>query len=276
VRQAERAGGLRHPHRGAAARRSRGPPRTAAQRSRLGIRSIARELNVDRKTARRFAQALTADNAVARTISRPAILDRYQPHLHRRWHEGCHDAAVLHAEITALGYRGSLHTFAAGIRQDLAAVTAGLTLPYNSGSTEDNVNRLTKPSRGRCTATPPSSSANASSITLSKKTTEFAPEPITLASGNQLRANYLECWPPGRLREGARCGSYMYNEFVYVNIAVMSCASAQPAQWALSMTVCARAKRSDLPVLIARLGRTLIRLRSAWPGPAGLGGERSC
>lgn len=27
-----------------------------------------------------------------------------------------------------------LHTFAAGIRHDLAAVTAGLTLPYSSGS----------------------------------------------------------------------------------------------------------------------------------------------
>jgi transposase len=35
-----------------------------------------------------------------------------------------------------------LHTFAAGIRQDLAAVTAGLTVPYSSGSTEGNVNRL--------------------------------------------------------------------------------------------------------------------------------------
>jgi transposase len=204
----------------------------------LGLRAIARELSVDRKTARRFAQAATSDEAVARAISRPTVLDRYQPHLHRRWNEGCHDAAVLHAEITALGYRGSLrtiyrylqplrtgtdhaaltpsalkigevtswllrraedlnprqqqmltdlrahcaqldrpaehvtsfakmmtkrtgeqelagwldrvdaddqpelHTFAAGIRQDLAAVTAGLTLPYSSGSTEGNVNRL--------------------------------------------------------------------------------------------------------------------------------------
>ena len=204
----------------------------------LGIRGIARELSLDRKTARRFTQALTGDDAVARAISRPTVLDRYQPRLHRRWNEGCHDAAVLHAEITALGYRGSLHTvyrylqplragtathpstlpplkigqvtswllrraedldprdqqmlseirahcvqldrlaghvssfakmmtrrtggrdlpcwlerveaddqpelhtFAAGIRQDLAAVTAGLSLPYSSGATEDNVNRL--------------------------------------------------------------------------------------------------------------------------------------
>jgi transposase len=204
----------------------------------LGLRAIARELSVDRKTARRFAHAATGDEAVARAISRPTVLDRYQPHLHRRWNEGCHDTAVLHAEITARAYRGSLrtlyrylqplrsgtapaaltpsalkigevtswllrraddlnprqqqlladvrahcaqldrladhvtsfakmmtkrtgeqdlagwlervdaddqpelHTFAAGIRQDLAAVTAGLSLPYSSGPTEGNVNRL--------------------------------------------------------------------------------------------------------------------------------------
>jgi transposase len=204
----------------------------------LGLRAIARDLGIDRKTARRFAQAITGDDAVARAISRPTVLDRYRPHLQRRWTEGCHDAAVLHAEITALGYRGSLrtiyrylqplragtapadptpqslkigevtswllrraedlnprqqqllaelrahcaqldrlaghvtsfakmmtkrtgdhelagwleraeaddqpelHTFAAGIRLDLAAVTAGLSLPYSSGATEGNVNRL--------------------------------------------------------------------------------------------------------------------------------------
>ena len=204
----------------------------------LGLRAIARELGVDRKTARRFAYAATSDEAVARAISRPTVLDRYQPHLHRRWTEGCHDTAVLHTEITALGYRGSLrtvyrylqplragtdpqaltpsalkigevtswllrpaedltprqqhlladvrghcaqldrlaghvtsfakmmtgrtgdqdlagwleqvdaddqpelHTFAAGTRQDLAAVTAGLTMPYSSGPVEGNVNRV--------------------------------------------------------------------------------------------------------------------------------------
>jgi transposase len=203
----------------------------------MGLRAIARELGIDRKTVRRFAHA-TGDEAVARAISRPTVLDRYQHHLHRRWTEGCRDAATLHAEITALGYLGSLrtvyrylqplragtdpaaltpsvlkigevtgwllrraedlnprqqqlladvrghcaqldrlaehvtgfakmmtkrtgaqqlagwldrveaddqpelHTFAAGIRLDLAAVAAGLTLPYSSGPTEGNVNRL--------------------------------------------------------------------------------------------------------------------------------------
>jgi len=203
----------------------------------MGLRAITRELGIDRKTVRRFAYA-TGDEAVARAISRPTVLDRYQPHLYRRWTEGCHDAAVLHAEISALGYRGSLrtvyrylqplragtapaaltpsvlkigevtswllrraedldprqqqllagvrghcsqldrlaehvtgfakmttkrtgqqhlagwlerveaddqpalHTFATGIRQDLDAVTAGLSLPHSSGPTEGNVNRL--------------------------------------------------------------------------------------------------------------------------------------
>jgi hypothetical protein len=117
---------------------------------------------------------------VARAISRPTVLDRYQPHRHRRWNQGCRDAAMLHAEITALGYRGSIRTvyrylqplrtgtdptFTAGIRQDLATVTAGLSLPYSSGPTE-GTSTGSKQSRGRCTAAPASTScANASSIT---------------------------------------------------------------------------------------------------------------
>ncbi len=35
-----------------------------------------------------------------------------------------------------------LHSFATGIRRDLNAVTAGLTLPYSSGTVEGNVNRI--------------------------------------------------------------------------------------------------------------------------------------
>jgi hypothetical protein len=59
-----------------------------------------------------------------------------------------------------------LRSFAAGIRLDLAAVTAGLTLPYSSGIVEGNVNRLLRPSRGRCTVAPASTScASASCVT---------------------------------------------------------------------------------------------------------------
>jgi len=36
----------------------------------------------------------------------------------------------------------ALHSFVTGLRQDLAAVTAGLTLPWNNGPTEGAVNRI--------------------------------------------------------------------------------------------------------------------------------------
>ncbi|MET7370877.1 transposase [Streptomyces sp. NPDC005566] len=36
----------------------------------------------------------------------------------------------------------SLHSLAAGIERDLAAVTAGLTLPWSSGAVEGHVNRI--------------------------------------------------------------------------------------------------------------------------------------
>lgn len=36
----------------------------------------------------------------------------------------------------------SLHTFANGLERDLAAVTAGLTLPWSSGTVEGHVNRI--------------------------------------------------------------------------------------------------------------------------------------
>ncbi|WP_338704006.1 transposase (plasmid) [Streptomyces sp. Q6] len=35
-----------------------------------------------------------------------------------------------------------LHVFANGVRKDLAAVTAGLTVPWNSGAVEGHVNRI--------------------------------------------------------------------------------------------------------------------------------------
>jgi transposase len=76
------------------------------------------------------------------------ILDRYKSYLHRRWNEGITDAAQLYREITAFGWPNrvehdgepELRTFAKGLRRDLAAVTAGLTLPYSSEPVEGNVN----------------------------------------------------------------------------------------------------------------------------------------
>jgi transposase len=202
-----------------------------------GIRAIAKELNLDRKTARRFFYATGVEELLAKTLNRPTLLDDYKPYLNQRFNEGCTDTAILTAEIRKLGYRGSertvyryvlpfrpsrkapdpapvapkirhvtgwimrdpdnlsdedeqrlravlarcpeleatrrhvgafahmirdlrgdrlsdwmdrvrddklpaLHSFVTGLRQDLAAVTAGLTLPWNNGPAEGAVNRI--------------------------------------------------------------------------------------------------------------------------------------
>ncbi|MEU6711677.1 ISL3 family transposase [Nonomuraea sp. NPDC046802] len=75
-----------------------------------GLREIARQLGLDRKTIRRFAQASSADDLVAKTLTRDTLLDAHMPYLTQRWTEGCRDIAVLHSELQARGYRGSIRT----------------------------------------------------------------------------------------------------------------------------------------------------------------------
>jgi transposase len=73
----------------------------------LGIREIARELDLDRKTTRRYVQAASVEDLIARTTSRTSLLDDYTPYLHRRWEQGCTDITQLRGELRELGYRGS-------------------------------------------------------------------------------------------------------------------------------------------------------------------------
>lgn len=202
-----------------------------------GIRAIARELHLDRKTARRFFYATSVEELLAVTLSRASMLDKYKPYLNQRFNAGCTDAATLTTEIRERGYRGSqrtvyryiqpfrvsrkapdpapvppkikhvagwimrnpenlkpedeqrlnvilarcpelaatrrhvgafaamirdlhgdrlpewvdhvraddlpaLRSFTTGLKQDWAAVTAGLTLPWNNGPTEGTVNKI--------------------------------------------------------------------------------------------------------------------------------------
>jgi transposase len=201
-------------------------------------RAAAAILGLARNTVNRFAAAATADELLVKATTRPSRLDRYKPYLRQRWNEGITTATVLHAELQARGWHGSvqaveryvrpframtaapppgpvvpktrqitrwlltrpdtlthdeqaqladlqdrcphlnplaahvrsfaeimtrrtgqhdlegwltaveasdqpeLHSFAHGIRRDQPAVTNGLTLPYSSGATEGNVNRI--------------------------------------------------------------------------------------------------------------------------------------
>ncbi|WP_329375938.1 ISL3 family transposase [Streptomyces sp. NBC_01351] len=85
------------------------------------IQVIAETLGLDRKTVRRYAHAATPDEASLGTGSRSyGQIHAYTPYLHRRWSEGCTDAARLHAEIVELGYRGSKRT----VRRHLQEIRA--------------------------------------------------------------------------------------------------------------------------------------------------------
>lgn len=75
-----------------------------------GMRTIGKELSLDRKTVRRFLEADSPEQILVKTASRDRVLDDHQAYLHRRWNEGCTNTTQLFAEIHALGYRGSIRT----------------------------------------------------------------------------------------------------------------------------------------------------------------------
>jgi len=95
------------------ARRTEGRHRTAerhAEIQRLAaaggtILGIARRLGVTRTMVRRYR---FADAPPQRDYARrPRRLDPYEPHLRRRWAEGCRNALLLWREVRAQGYPGT-------------------------------------------------------------------------------------------------------------------------------------------------------------------------
>lgn len=72
------------------------------------MRSIARELNIDRGTVQRFIDARTFPERATRPY--PSRVDRFEFDLRRRWDEGCRNAAQLHRELVAQGFKGSYFT----------------------------------------------------------------------------------------------------------------------------------------------------------------------
>ncbi|MFJ9483976.1 ISL3 family transposase [Streptomyces mirabilis] len=74
------------------------------------LEGICRRLQLDRSTVRRFARATCIEELLVKAVNRTTILDAYRSHLHQRWNEGCHDTAVLHREITTLGFTGDIQS----------------------------------------------------------------------------------------------------------------------------------------------------------------------
>jgi transposase len=77
--------------------------RAAHQRG-LTQRAIARELDMTRKTVRRFLQATDFPEQVSRR--RRTALDSHRDYLEKRWAEGCHNASQLWRELRQRGYSG--------------------------------------------------------------------------------------------------------------------------------------------------------------------------
>jgi hypothetical protein len=71
-------------------------------------RTAAGILGLSRNTVNRFAAAATADELLVKATSRASRLDRYKPYLRQRWNEGITTATVLHAELQARGWHGSV------------------------------------------------------------------------------------------------------------------------------------------------------------------------
>jgi transposase len=92
----------------------------------LTITQVSRDLQLDRKTVRRYAA--TADPAALISdapASRAGLLDPHLPCLHQRWEEGCTSTDQLNEELRARGYRGSLRT----LRRHTAALRQGNATP---------------------------------------------------------------------------------------------------------------------------------------------------
>jgi hypothetical protein len=82
----------------------------ALRRKGMNITAIAEQLRVNRTTVRKFVRVSSAADLRRPTGEGPRGLDRFTPYLVSRWQDGCHVAAFPHAEVKALGYRGSKRT----------------------------------------------------------------------------------------------------------------------------------------------------------------------
>ena len=81
----------------------------------LGVREIARELDISRNTVRRYLKSPEAMRPGPRPPRR-SKLDAYMGHIDRRMSEGLDNCVVLHREVCALGYTGSYSTVVQYVR----------------------------------------------------------------------------------------------------------------------------------------------------------------
>jgi transposase len=71
------------------------------------LKTIARDLEIDFRTARKYALSDECPTRKPHKRTRKRLLEPYEPYLRARWKEGCKNGRGLYREIVAHGYPGS-------------------------------------------------------------------------------------------------------------------------------------------------------------------------
>lgn len=103
----------------------------------LSRSAVARELNLDIQTVRRFADAASAEELLGKAENRTTCLDPWIDVVNQRWNEGITSATAITAELRGLGFRGSAQV----VRRYLQP----LRLPGTSSSHPDPHHRRPAP-----------------------------------------------------------------------------------------------------------------------------------
>ena len=96
----------------------------------LSMRAIARRLDLNFKTVRRYLRADSVDALLAGGV-RVSVLDSFKPYLHDRLADGVRNATVLHREIAEQGYTGGYKNLARYLRplRRIEAAALAMLLP---------------------------------------------------------------------------------------------------------------------------------------------------
>jgi transposase len=86
--------------------------------------AISRALGLHPDTVHRFAREPDVAPLLVKATSRDSKLDPFKPWINQRWNEGITDATVLHAELQARGWAGSVQAVRRYVRQFRARAAA--------------------------------------------------------------------------------------------------------------------------------------------------------
>ena len=95
------------------------------------IRTIGRELDLNRNTVRKFLRAPSFPERQPRVAHQPGVLEPFIPYLIERWNTGCRTGTALWDEIRARGYTGkrsTVLTFVTRFRKALGIPTHKRTI----------------------------------------------------------------------------------------------------------------------------------------------------